>query len=131
MTRRIRLSCAVLLFLLTVPRCADLLGAESPSDVVIAVYTAANDGNTAEVNKHLSAPDPAAIEIMGTLASGGKQQPWKPSVTPGSLRSIEILSEEKTTYRATVRFTLTFKNGTTQEHVLQLIKEAGYWKIMR
>lgn len=131
MKRHLYLICTALLILLTVPRCADLLGSESPSDVVTAVYTAANDGNTAEVNKHLSAPEPAAIEMMGILASGGKQQPWKPSVKQGSLKSIEILSEEKTTYRATVSFRLTFKNGKTQEHQLQLFKEAGYWKIER
>jgi hypothetical protein len=111
--------------------CADLMGSETPSEVVKAVYTAANEGNSVEVEKRLSAPDPAAIEMIGIIASDGKQQQWKPSVKPGTLQSVEILSEEKTTYRATVSFRLHLKNGKTREMQVQLLKEAGYWKILR
>ena len=122
---------AVLLVLIVLFGCADLLGSETPSEVVMAAYTAANDGNSVEVEKRLSSPDPAAVEIIGILASDGKQQQWKPSVKPGTLQSVEILSEEKTTYRATVTFKLHFKNGKKKEMQLPLIKEAGYWKIQR
>jgi len=111
--------------------CADLVGSETPSEVVKAVYTAANEGNNVEVERRLSSPDPAAVEIVGILASNGKQQQWKPSVKPGSLQRVEILNEEKTTYRATVRFKLHFTNGTEKEMELQLLKETGYWKIQR
>ena len=89
------------------------------------------DGNEEEVEKRLSAPDPAVVEIAGILASNGKQQRWKPSVKKGSIQSVEILSEQKTTYRATVRFRLNMTNGTKREMQTQLIKEAGAWKIDR
>jgi hypothetical protein len=123
--------CALSIALLTVIGCADLLGAESPSEVVKAVYTAANEGDTAEVERHLSAPDPAAVEVIGIIASDGRQQKWRPSLEPGSLQSIEILDEDKTTYRATVSFRLNFTDGRQKEMRLQLMKEAGYWKILR
>ena len=131
MSKRIWQSGVALFLLIVFSGCADLLGSETPSEVVRAVYTAANDGNTVEVEKRLSSPDPAAVEIIGILASNGKQQPWKPSLKPGTLQSVEILSEEKTTYRATVSFVLHFKNGKQKKMQLPLIKEAGYWKIQR
>ena len=130
MSKRILLLSIALAILVTAAGCTDM-GSESPSDVVKAVYLAANDGNTEEVERRLSAPDPAAIEIIGILASQGRQQRWKPSVKKGSIQSIEILSEQKTTYRATVRFRLNMTNGAKKEMQTQLIKEAGAWKIYR
>ena len=131
MSKRILLLSIALAILVTAAGCADM-GAESPSDVVKAVYMAANDGNTEEVERRLSAPDPAAIEIIGILASQGKQQRWKPSVKKGSIQSIEILSEDLTrTYRANVRFRLHFKDGKKKEMQVPMIKEGGVWKIER
>jgi hypothetical protein len=121
----------VLVLLIAAYGCAELMGSESPSDVVTAVYMAANSGDAAEVEKRLSAPESPTVEIIGILASDGKQQPWKPSVKEGSLQRVEILSEETTTYRSTVSFRLHLRNGKKQEMQLQLIKEAGYWKIER
>jgi hypothetical protein len=130
MSKRIFLLSITLAILVTAAGCAGM-GSESPSDVVKAVYMAANDGNTGEVERRLSAPDSATVEIIGILASQGKQQRWKPSVKKGSIESIEILNEQKTTYRATVRFRLHFKDGKKKEMQVPLIKEGGVWKIER
>jgi len=129
MSKRIHLPFVAVIIMVIVFGCADLLGSESPSDVVRAAYMAANDGNDGEVEKRLSAPDPAAVEIIGILASNGKQQRWKPSVKKGSIQSIEILEEQTTAYRANVRFTLHLKDGTGKEMDVPLIKEGGVWKI--
>lgn len=131
MNAHISLLRAVVCVAIIILGCADLLGSESPSDVVRAVYMAANDGNEAEVEKRLSAPDPAVVEIVGILASNGRQQRWKPSLKKGTLQSIEILDEHTTAYRATVRFKLHLTDGTTREKEVPLIKEGGAWKIER
>ncbi len=131
MTRLIHLFCIGFVILLVSAGCGELFASESPSEVVQAVYMAASDGNDVEVEKRLAAPPPATIEIIGILASDGKQQRWKPSVKKGSIQSVEILSEEKSSYRATVRFRLNMTNGTKKEMQTQLIKEGGVWKIER
>ena len=129
MSKLIHLPSVAVIIMFIVSGCADLLGSESPSDVLRAAYMAANDGNTEEVEKRLSAPDPAAVEIIGILASNGRQQRWKPSVRKGSIQSIEILEEQTTAYRANVRFKLHLKDGTSKEMEVPLIKEGGVWKI--
>ena len=131
MSKRIDLLAVAVTIMVVVFGCADLLGSESPSDVVRALYLAANDGNEEEVEKRLSAPDPAVVEIVGILASNGRQQRWKPSVRKGSIQSIEILEEQTTAYRAKVRFKLHLKDGTSKEMEVPLIKEGGVWKIER
>ena len=106
MKTRICLPMIALAILLAGLGCGDMLASESPSDVVTAVYMAASDGNDAEVQKRLAAPPPANVEIIGTLASGGRQRLWEPNVEKGSIESVEILSEEATSYRAEVGFRL-------------------------
>lgn len=131
MSKRIHFLSVAVTIMAVVFGCTDLMGSESPSDVVRAVYLAANDGNEEEVEKRLSAPDPPVVEIVGILASDGRQQRWKPSVRKGSIQSIEILEEETTAYRAKVRFKLHLKDGTSTETEVPLIKEGGVWKIER
>ena len=131
MKRLIHFLPIAILILLVVPGCDKLFESESPSDVVKAVYMAASDGNDVEVEKRLAAPPPANVEIIGILASDGRQQRWKPVVKRGSIQSVEILSEQKTTYRAEVRFRLNMTDGAKKEMQTQLIKEAGSWKIDR
>ena len=131
MTRLIHLFCIGFVILLAAAGCGELFASESPSEVVQAVYMAASNGNDVEVEKRLAAPPPANVEIVDILASGGRHQRWKPSVKRGSIRSVEILSEQKTTSRATVRFRLNMTGGAKKEMVTQLIKEGGAWKIDR
>ena len=131
MSERIHFLFVAVVIMVIVLGCADTLGAESPSDVVRAAYMAANDGKEEEVEKRLSSPDPAVVEIVGILASNGRQQRWKPSVRKGSIQGIEILEEKATAYRAEVRFKLHLKDGTSKEMEVPLIKEGGVWKIER
>ena len=130
MSKRIHLLSVTVIIVVIVFGCSDL-GSESPSDVVRAVYMAANNGAEEEVEKRLSATDPPVVEIVGILASNGRQQRWKPSVRKGSIQSIEILEEQTTAYRANVRFKLHLKDGTSKEMEVPLIKEGGVWKIER
>lgn len=131
MANRLCLLSITIICLILLSGC-EMMESESPSDVVVAVYMAANSGNSAEVEKYLSAPDPIEVEVVGILASDGKQQSWKPRVQKGSIQRIEILKEDfSRSYRATVHFNIHFKDGNKKEMQVPLIKEAGSWKIER
>lgn len=102
---------------------------KSPSEVVEAVYMAANDGNYSKVKKHssksvLNSLDNSLIQRLGTFKGY-----WKAVTRNGTIDKIEITKEEIRGDVAGVGFTIYYKTGKTKKNVVRLVKENGGWKI--
>ncbi len=102
---------------------------KSPSETVIAAYTAGNQGKYAEAKKSFSSEflnflggdlRTIAINMSGT---------WKRNTKNGTMERIEILQEKIQGNRANVYFILYFKDGSKETFNEPLIKEDGVWKI--
>jgi len=102
---------------------------ETPSAVVIAAYTAGNEGRYSETEKYLSSE---LLQVTkGELGSlfGGLKVLWDVATNDGTIQAIEIVEEKVRGEGAVVTFKLYFKDGSMRDDYEALIKEDGVWKI--
>ncbi len=90
---------------------------------------AANEGQYSETTEYLSS---AVIEVAegdwGALV-GGSRGMWDEITRNGTIREIEVLSEEIRGEGATVRFKIHYKDGSTKNEDEPLVQEDGQWKL--
>lgn len=102
------------------------IGQKSPSQVVVAVYMAANEAKYSEVKKYLSS------ELINNLRAPGSsmKELCDYMTSNGTIQKIEILKEEVRGEGAKVYFRIHFKDGKTTDVIeIPLIKEGGQWKL--
>ena len=102
---------------------------KSPSQVVIAAYMAANEGNYSKAEKYISSQLlDVAKGSLGALA-GGIKGLWDEATRNGTIQKIEITKEKVRGEEATVYFKVFFKDGKIRDDKEVLIKERGRWRI--
>jgi hypothetical protein len=104
----------------------------SPSDVVLEVFKAANEGKYAEIEKYFSFDTVAAIKAATETFGGwvgGMKGIWDKATRNRTIEKMEILNEDIRGDRAKVRYRIHFKDGSTRDDDVSLVKEGGQWKI--
>lgn len=104
----------------------DSTGKKSPSEVLVAAYMAANEGNYSEADKYLSSE---AINLLKEMGAGSMIDEWDEVTYSGTIKRIAILEEEIQEERATVYFRAYLNDGTTEDEEEIFIKEDNQWKI--
>lgn len=94
---------------------------ETPSAVVVAAYTAGNEGRYSETEKYFSSELSSLFGVLRVV--------WDLATNNGTIHAIEILEEKIRGEGAVVIFQLHFKDGSTRDDYEGLIKEDGVWKI--
>jgi hypothetical protein len=105
----------------------------TPSEVVVAAYTAANEGKYSEVEKYI---DPDSLHRLNVFSS--TREYWDEETLGGLMLKIEILEEEIRGEGATVTFYIYFPDifnlhqGQPVRHkkMEALILKNGQWKIV-
>ncbi len=118
---------AVMAVILTLAGCATK-DPNSPGEVVKAAYLAANEGQYAEVEKHLSSKTRSKLKLLVFLG-GSLEEALNKETKKGTIKKIKIKKVEIQGEEAIVRFKLHFQDGTTKDGEKKLIKEDGEWKI--
>lgn len=123
-----KLGAALALSILFVAACDSIVD-KSPAETVAAAYMAANEGRYSEAKEYLSS---AVIKVaegdLGALA-GGLRGMWDEITRNGTIREIEVLSEEVRGEGATVRFKIHYEDGRTKNEDEPLVQEDGQWKL--
>jgi len=104
----------------------DSTGKKTPSEVLVAAYMAANEGNYSEADKYLSSE---AIKLVKAMGTGSMIDEWDEVTYFGTIKRIAILEEEIQEERATVYFRAYLNDGTTEDEEEIFIKEDNQWKI--
>jgi hypothetical protein len=103
---------------------------KSPSKVVQAALTAANEGKYSEADQYLSSATMKAMSSPDLAAVGGTKKVWDQITVGGTIVRVETLKEEKRGEGATVTFRVHFKNGATVDPEWNLRMEDGRWKLV-
>lgn len=107
----------------------------SPSEVVEKFLWACNQGKYSEAETYYSAPLRSVMKGPVGQMMGGITGECGRVTKNGNLAKIEALSESVSGERATVTFTLVFKDGSTvtntksKDAPLMVIREEGAWRI--
>lgn len=112
---------------LVLPRA--LIAGQSPSDVVKAAFTAANEGRYSDTEQYLATDYLADSRTDLGRSFGGLSNPWNYMTRNRSIAKIEILKEEIDKEKATVFYRLGFKDESVQEKAQDLVNESGAWKL--
>jgi hypothetical protein len=115
-----------MLLIIFIPLLLSCASTNSPSQVVVAAYMAANEGKYSEAEKYMSSG------LINAIKEGeGVKGVWDKTTRNGTIQKIEIREEfvRKEFGAAIVHFGITFKDGKTLGDSEILIKEGGQWKI--
>jgi hypothetical protein len=97
-----------------------------PGDTIKAWSSAMNEGKYSEVEQYLSKSVLTASKQVG---DGAIKQMADGMTNNGTLSKVEIQSEEVNGDSATVKFTVHFKDGSTEPGEVTMVKEEGKWKV--
>jgi hypothetical protein len=101
-----------------------------PSEVLCATYDLANNHRYEEAEKNLTKQAIAQLHgIMAQLA-GGSRKIWDGWTKNGTISRIEILNQKVDGAKATVRYRLHYKDGTSKEDEDDFALVAGQWKFL-
>ena len=98
---------------------------KSPSEVVLAAYMAANDGDYEKANNYVS----SELLMMADMFTGGNSRSfWDEQTRNRAIKNIEITDEVITNDKAIVKFKFQYKEGDLKETEQGLEKINGLWK---
>ena len=101
-----------------------------PSDVLRITYELANSRHYDEAEKHLTKQALGQLHGMMAQLAGGNRKIWDGWTKNGTITRIEILSEKADGAKATIRYRLLYRDGTSKEDEDDFALVDGQWKFL-